>query len=557
VQSLYGGAYSEYLKKIDVSQTHDGYFSQDKKGRMVNPGTAARSDESEDQTAYDKILRDKAGLLSFDKPIRFIFSHSALREGWDNPNVFVIGMLKHSENNISRRQEVGRGLRLAVNQNGDRMDDPATVHQVNVLTVIASEGYKEFVSGLQKDMLEALSARPRKADTAFFTGKILHGATGDVEVTEKMAQMLSAYLLVNGYTDDKHVITPEYHDAKAAGTLVPLPPLLASHAAELFKLVDSVFNPADLPEIEDSRKEKTNSLNANFEKKAFRELWSKIHTKAVYSVSFDTNELIEKSVAVLNADLKVAPLQYVVERGEQTAKTSYEALRKSDGFATPQTQTSTLQTSVQSQVPYDLLGKVAEETQLTRRTVGAILHRISPKKFAEFRVNPEDFLRVAGRLINEQKAAVIIEHLTYNATSQSYDIDIFSQEKPKADLSKAVEVEHHIYDYVFVDSNTEREFVKLLDNGVEVEVYAKLPKSFFIPTPVGKYSPDWAIAFKEGTVKHIYFIAETKGDLSSLELRPIEKTKIECAERFFAKITSEQVKYAAVESFGKLMELVQ
>ena len=172
-------------------------------------------------------------------------------------------------------------------------------------------------------------------------------------------------------------------------------------------------------------------------------------------------------------------------------------------------------------------------------------------------MNPEDFLRVAGRLINEQKASVIIEHLTYNATSQSYAIDIFSQEKPKADFSRAVEVERHIYDYVFVDANTEREFVKRLDKGAEVEVYAKLPKSFFIPTPVGNYSPDWAIAFKEGTVKHVYFVAETKGDLSSLELRGIEEAKIKCARKFFAKITSDQVRYDVVDSYGKLMELVQ
>jgi type III restriction enzyme len=557
VQSLHSGTYGDYLKKIEPARTHDGYFAQDKKGRMVNPGTAARSDESDDQTAYDLILRNKARLLSFEEPVRFLFSHSALREGWDNPNVFVIGMLKHSVNNISRRQEVGRGLRLAVNQNGDRMDHPATVHQINVLTVIASEGYKEFVAGLQRDMLEALSARPRKADTAFFTGKVLHTDSGDIEVTEKMGQMLSAWLLVNGYTDDKHVITPDYHEAKAAGMLASLPASLAPHAAELFKLVDSVFNPADLPAAEDDRNIRSNKLNtANFEKKEFRELWNRIHRKAVYSVSFNTDELIEKSVAVLDAELKVAPLQYVVERGEQTANTTYEALRGGDGFATPQTQTSVLQTSVQSQVPYDLIGKLAEETQLTRRTIGAILHRMAPSKFALFRANPEDFLRVAGRLINEQKASVIIEHLTYNPTSQSYSIDIFSQDKPKADFSKAVEAERHIYEYVFVDANTEREFVKRLDKGVEVDVYAKLPKSFFIPTPVGNYSPDWAIAFKEGTVKHIYFIAETKGDLSSLELRGIEEAKIKCARKFFANITSDQVRYEVVDSYQKLMELV-
>jgi type III restriction enzyme len=558
IVNLHNGAYTDYLKGIATAKTHDGYFSQDKKtGRMVNPDRAAKSDESDDQSAYDKILRDKAGLLSFEKPIRFIFSHSALREGWDNPNVFVIGMLKHSDNNISRRQEVGRGLRLAVNKNGDRVDDPATVHQVNILTVVASEGYKDFVAGLQKDMLEALSARPKKADTEYFKGKIIKTETGDVEVTEKVAQLLSAYLLINGYTDDKHLITPAYHEAKAAGSLAALPGPLVPHAPELLKLVDSVFSPSELPEIEDGRKVKTNKLNANFEKKAFRELWNRIHTKAVYTVSFETGELIEKCVTVLDADLKVAPLQYIVERGQQTDKTTYGALRGGGGFVAPQTQTSTLTTSIQSEVSYDLLGKLAEATQLTRRTIGAILQKIAPSQFALYKVNPEDFLRVSARLINEQKAAVIVDHLTYRPTEQSYAIDIFAHDKPKADFSKAIEVQHHIYDYVFTDAGTEREFVKALDKGTEVEVYAKLPKSFFIPTPVGHYSPDWAIAFKDGQVKHIYFIAETKGSLSSLDLRKIEEFKIECAKRFFAKISSDQVKYDVVDSYGKLMQLVQ
>lgn len=557
IVTLHETDYNRYLRGIDTGRTHDGYFSRDKKGRLVNPAKAARSDESDDQTAYDLILRNKARLLSLEEPVRFIFSHSALREGWDNPNVFVICMLKHSDSTISRRQEVGRGLRLAVNQNGDRMDDPATVHQINVLSVVASEGYAEFVSGLQKDMVAALSARPRKADTAYFTGKLLKTPEGDVSVTPQMAQMLNAYLLVNGYTDDSHVITPAYHQAKEAGTLAPMPPSLAPHATSLLQLVDSVFSEADLPAIEDERKVKTNQLNANFDKKAFRELWNRIHTKAVYSVSFETDELITKCVAALDADLKVAPLQYIVQRGEQTATTTYEALRGGDGFRAPQTQTEKLKESVHSAVPYDLLGRLADETKLTRRTIGSVLQQILPSTFAKYRVNPEDFLRVVGRLINEQKAAVVVDHLMYRPTEQSYAVDIFAQQKPKADFDKAERVKKHIYDYVFTDSKTERDFVKALDEGSEVEVYAKLPKSFFIPTPVGNYSPDWAIAFQEGKVRHVYFVAETKGDLSTLELRPIEQFKIACARKFFAKISSDQVKYEAVTSYGKLMELVQ
>lgn len=209
-------------------------------------------------------------------------------------------MLKKSDNTTTRRQEVGRGLRLSVNQNGDRMDDPATVHELNVLTVVASESYKEFVAGLQKDIAAVLSARPQKADETFFTGKVLKTATGDVPVTPQMATMVTAYLLGNDYIDDSYRITPAYHDAKLAGTVATLPGKLATHATEIFQLIDSVYSKEQLPEIEDGRKGQPNPLNANFHKKAFRELWSRIHQKAIYSVQFETTELISKCVQALD-----------------------------------------------------------------------------------------------------------------------------------------------------------------------------------------------------------------------------------------------------------------
>jgi type III restriction enzyme len=556
ILTLEDSKYNQYLRGIATVQTHEGYFSIDKKSkRLVNPETGARSTESDDVDAYDLILKNKKRLLQFDEPVRFLFSHSALREGWDNPNVFVIGMLKHSDNTVSRRQEVGRGLRLAVNQNGDRMDDPATVHDVNVLTVVASESYKEFVAGLQKDIAAALSARPQKADEAYFTGKVLKTAAGDIPVTPQMAKLLTRYLIKHDYTDTDDKITGAYHEAKQAGTLAPLPAELVAHSTHIFQLVDTVYSTDQLPEIENGRVPKENPLNANYHKKAFRELWSRIHQKAVYSVHFETAELIAKCVTTLDAELKVAPLQYVVERGEQTTETSYEALQAGDAFRLEQTQTARLNASVHSAVQYDLIGKLAAETTLTRATLGEILRKIRPSVFEFYRVNPEDFLRVAARLVNEQKATVIVEHLSYSATDETYGINIFTQQ-PKQDLSKGVKANHHIYDYVFTDSATERQFVELLDGGTEIEVYAKLPKSFTIPTPVGGYTPDWAIAFKQGSVKHIYFIAETKGSMSSMEMREIEKSKIRCATKFFAKITSDQVKYAVVNSYSKLMELV-
>jgi type III restriction enzyme len=559
ILTLDDSAYNHYLRGITTSRTHEGYFSIDKKNKhLVDPNERGTDRASDDVDAYDLILKRKAQLLSFEEPVRFIFTHSALREGWDNPNVFVIGMLKKAdpENVTTRRQEVGRGLRLSVNQKGDRMDDPATVHDLNVLTVVASEGYKEFVAGLQKDITKALSSRPQKADETFFTGKVLKTATGDVPVTPQMATMLAAYLLGNDYVDNNYGITPAYHEAKQAGTVAPLPTKLAPLATPIFQLIDSVYSADQLPEIANDRNGQKNPLNANFDKKEFQALWSRIHQKAVYSVHFETAELIAKCVAELNTELRVAPLQYVVQRGEQIADTSYEMLQAGEAFQLEQTQTAQMKASVLSAVKYDLIGKLAEETKLTRTTIGAILKQIMPSTFGKYRVNPEDFLRNAARLINEQKATVIVEHLTYSAIDEAYGIDIFTEDKGRKDFSKAVRTNHHIYDYVFTDSENEKKFVRALDTGTEIEVYAKLPKSFSIPTPVGGYTPDWAITFKQGTVKHVYFVAETKGSMSSMEIRPIEETKIKCAQKFFAKITSDQVKYDVVNSYSKLMELV-
>ena len=555
--------YWNYLKSIDVSKTHNGYFSIDKKGKLVDAIKTAKSEriESTDQSAYDLILKDKERLLSFDEPTRFIFSHSALREGWDNPNVFVICTLKHSDNTISRRQEVGRGLRIAVNQLGERQDDSATVHQTNVLTVVASESYKDFVTALQRDISESLSERPRVADIQYFTGKIIQTTEGTIEVTPQMAKQIYRYLVKNDYTDDNDQITQTYHDAVKNEELADLPEDLRAYKEQVFQLIESVYSDAKLPQIENDRGSKTNPLNANFEKKEFKELWSRINRKAAYSVHFDSSELTTKCVQTLNRKLRVTPLQYTVVRGEQTDDIDYEQVKSGDGFEVKESSTKYNAHSVHSAVKYDLIGKLAENVQLTRKTIAEILVRLEKAVFAHFKTNPERFISEAARLIQEQKATVIIEHLSYDAVTDTHDIDIFTDGQSKQDFSKAGEpLKRHIYDYVITDSKTERTFVKELDTAEEVVVYAKLPKGFFIPTPVGNYNPDWAISFKEGVVKHVYFVAETKGSMSSMELREIENTKIECARKFFEeinrKINPDNVKYDVVNSFGKLMEIV-
>ena len=550
--------YNRYLKGIQTGKTHNGYFSIDKKTKhLIDPEVGKKSTETDDVDAYDLILKDKERLLSLSEPVRFIFSHSALREGWDNPNVFVICTLKHSDNTISRRQEVGRGLRLSVDQSGDRMDDPATVHQVNILTVVASESYKDFVTGLQRDIGESLSARPRIADEAYFTGKVLKVEGGDIPVTAQMAKQIYKYLLKNDYTDDADKITQAYHDARKDESVAALPPELAPYAEQMFQLIDSVFSDAQLPHVDDERKTKPNPLNANFQKKEFKELWGRINRKAVYSVKFDTKELVAKCIISLDKELKVSPLQYNIVAGEQKDGATYDSVKQGEAFRISETTTETHKASVHSAVRYDLIGKLSEATTLTRRTIASILQGTNVAVFSQYKLNPEDFIHKATRLINEQKATVIVEHLSYDPVADSFSTDIFAQEKNQDDFSKAFKTERHIFDYVFTDSKNERSFVQELDASTEVIVYAKLPRGFFIPTPVGNYNPDWAIAFKEGKVKHIYFVAETKGSLSSLDLRKIEECKIDCARKFFAKIASDQVKYDVVDSYGKLMEIVQ
>ena len=557
--------YQTYLRRDDVRQVHEGYFSIDKKTKYQIDGKVSRrgddKGQSTDADAYDLILKDKERLLSFAEPVRFIFSHSALREGWDNPNVFVMGMLKKSDNTVSRRQEIGRGLRLSVDQHGERMDNPVTVHDINELTVVTDESYTDFVTGLQREISESLAARPRKASVAFFVGKTIQTPSGELVIGEAVAQALYKYLTKNGYVNDDNTIADAYKQAKKEGTLAaPTSEVLKSIIDFVWPLIDVLY--LDLPVPTDDRKPKKIPLNeANFARKEFQELWGRINHRAVYQVEFDSAELIRKAIAHLDRHLNVAALQYVVRAGRQREQLETDDLTSSgSGFAMQTAQTHTETVNAHSQVKYDLLGEITEKTQLTRRTVAAILSGITPGTFAKFRLNPEQFITEAARLINEQKATVIVEHLTYDALEDRFDSAIFTENQTVQDFSKAgAKLKKHIYDYVVTGSRIERQFVAELDTSHEVAVYAKLPRGFFVPTPVGDYNPDWAIAFTEGSVKHLYFVADTKGSLSTLQLKGVEDAKIECARKFFASLSEKNgndVTYDVVADYTELMQLV-
>lgn len=560
-RDIFDPAYMKYLDDVPVEKIHAGYFSIDKKtGRAVDSSLRRGSDLSDDISAYDLILKDKERLLSFDEPTRVIFSHSALREGWDNPNVFQICTLKHAASVTAKRQEVGRGLRLAVDQTGQRMDRTVlgdAVHEVNVLTVIASESYAGFVGDLQKQMEAELYDRPKAASEAYFQGKTVQSADGTaVQLDEKAARAIYFYLGMNGYVDIEGHVTEDYRTALAAGTLAPLPEALMPMAEGVHRLVQAIYDESVLRTmISDAGATKTpeNKLNERFYRKEFQELWKRINHKYVYTVHFSSSELIRNAIDHINGRLDVSRLQYTITYGSQPTDLDAQMVADGTSFDYGKSRTRTLKRAQESTVTYDLIGRIAAGTTLTRRTVAEILRGIQPAVFAMYRENPEEFIRKMICLILEQKATTVIDHITYNMGAGSYDSSIFMTERRP--LVEAYEAKRAIQKYLFPDGQVEKRFAEAMDGQEEVLCYAKLPRGFKIPTPVGSYAPDWAIVFHDGTVKHIYFVAETKGSLSTLQQRPIEQAKIACAKRLFEKL-NDVVVYECVDDFQTLMNRV-
>ena len=568
--TVFDTPYQKYLKSMcsDVSTVHKGYFSIDKKtGRSIDSQLKRGSEFSDDISAYDLILKNKERLLSFDEPTRFIFSHSALREGWDNPNVFQICTLKHSDSQTAKRQEVGRGLRLCVNQHGTRMDAEScgdSVHDINMLTVIASESYKGFVADLQSDIKTVLYDRPTTATSEYFKGKYVKVDGTPTLIDGNTADAIEFYLISNGYVDMKRKVTDKYRTDVKMGTVAPLPEEIQSMAEGIHTLIQSVYDDSVLNDMFSDGHEtkvKENPLNENFAKAEFQALWKQINHKYAYTVEFDSDELIRKSIAHINEKLFVSELQYTTTVGRQKSQMNEYEISRGDSFVRESSGTYTLTHAQTSQIKYDLIGKVAEGTVLTRKTAAAILKGLRPDKLYMFKNNPEEFISKVIKLIKEQKATMIVEHISYNQIEGGYDSAIFTAEKSAQTFDKAFRANKAIQDYVFTDGSAEmsieRRFVEDLDAAQEVCVYAKLPKGFHIPTPVGNYSPDWAIAFYEGTVKHIFFVAETKGTMESLNLRPIEQAKISCAKKLFNEMSTSNVKYHDVDSYQNLLNVMK
>jgi len=558
--------YMRYLASIPVEKTHAGYFSIDKKGRMINSKVSRKETTSDDIDAYDLIMKNKELLLDQDpkrSPVRFIFSHSALREGWDNPNVFQICTLKSSSSEIRKRQEVGRGMRLCVNQDGERQDAGVLgndVQNINVLTIIASESYESFAKGLQSEIAEDIADRPRTVTMELFLNKVITDARGNETVIDQDTASAIMYdMTVNRYVDRKGCLTDKYYEDKANGEL-KITEEVKGCEESVIQIIDSIYDPkAMAPENARSNNVELHVDEEKLNSKEFKALWSRINSKSVYVVNFDTDELVRKSIASLDSKLHVAKIYFKVESGSMGEIKSREQLQSGQAFVKEETATFNAKHAIiaSKNVTYDLVGRIVDSTGLTRKAVIQILTGIHKPTFDQFKYNPEEFILKASQLINDEKATAIIEHITYNVMDDHYGTDVFTEPTIKGKLgTNAMKAKKHLYDHIVYDSTNERDFATELDASKDVAVYVKLPDGFYISTPVGHYNPDWAIAFYEGSVKHIYFVAETKGSMRSMQLRLIEESKIHCAREHFKAISSDKVVYDVVDSYKSLMEKV-
>lgn len=552
-------AYLRYLSdpRNAAEKIHQGYFSMDKKGKAVESGNKEGENE---ERAFDLIMKDKERLLSLKEPVRFIFSHSALKEGWDNPNVFQICTLKNSDNETKKRQEVGRGMRLCVNQNGERQDADVLgdhVFDTNILTVIASESYDDFAKKLQTEMAEACADRPIIITPNLFEGKPYTKADG-TNGRFDLAQARDIYdeLVCQKYVK-KGELTAKYYEDKRNGTLDFEE--LNNMKDGIIAALDTVFNPSSV-KPEDARKPKTaNFQQENFDKKEFQELWKRINQRTYYQVNFDTSDLVKKSIKALDDNLKVTEIRIVVEGGSLDNVRDKESLETGVAMTQGNTRTIHVTEAIGKGVTYDLIGKLVMATGLTRKTIVEILKGIKPATFHLFKFNPEEFIIKASLIINDCKALAVIQCIKYEKLNDKFSTDIFTENMLRGKLGiNAIESTKSLYDLVVLDSmGTEKNFAESLEYEDDVVVYTKLPNDFYINTPMGKYNPDWAVAFREGSVKHVYFVAESKGnDLQNSQLRGSEESKIECARRHFKAISDNGYIYDVAKDYKSLYDIV-
>jgi type III restriction enzyme len=515
--------YKSLFKEVDLtapaSGVHDGYFSIDKKGGWTDTGESNQTGRDSAERAYNLIMKDKERLLSFDTPLKFIFSHSALREGWDNPNVFQICNLREINTERERRQTIGRGLRLCVDQTGQRLRG----FDVNTLTVIANESYEDFADKLQKEMEADTGIRFGMVEGHAFAQLAVASADGDAanvlgaERSEAMARHLKAL----GLIDAKGKVQDSLRKALKDGT-VPIPPELQAWEAQIIERLRKLAGKLDIKNADDK---KAIALRREvYLSPDFKALWDRIKHRTTYRVAFDNAQLLDTCVKAMQEAPKVTPTRARFRKAD---------LSIGRGGVAAESTTDSVYETLHEKIPLpDLLTELQDRTQLTRRSLVDVLQRSG--RLDDFKVNPQQFIDLAAQFINRYKQHAIVDGIRYTRLG---DAHVWAQELFETTellgYLNTLQANKSVFESVLYDSEIERSFADALERNESVKLYVKLPSWFKIPTPLGSYNPDWAVVIDHDGQEKLYFVVETKGSLVALDLRTGESDKIDCGAKHF------------------------
>lgn len=542
--------YQSLFTEVDLAtaaeEVHNGYFSIDKKkvgNKSVEVFKDTRGDTKADDDTYNLIMRDKEKLLGFETPLKFIFSHSALREGWDNPNVFQICTLRDIQSERERRQTIGRGLRLCVNQEGQRLRG----FDINTLTVIATESYEQFADNLQKEIEADTGIRFGIVQDHQFAAVVVKGEDGkEAPLGFEKSKVLWAHLKAQGYIDTKGKVQDSLKVALKNGALI-VPAEFEAQWAQISEMLRKLSGKLEIKNADERKQIRTRQAVLNSPE--FKALWDRIKHKTTYRVQFDNEKLIQNCVDVLRSD------QF------QIAKTRLQ-WRKADisigkgGVDAKEKKGADIVTLNEGDIELpDLLTDLQDRTQLTRKTITRILTESG--RLNDFKRNPQQFIELTGEIINRQKRMALVDGIKYQrlGEEQFYAQELFANGELTGYLKNLLDAEKSVYEQVVYDSGTERDFASQLEMNNAIKVYAKLPGWFKVPTPLGSYNPDWAVLVEQEGGERLYFVVETKSSLFTEDLRDKESAKIECGRAHFDTLAmgDNPAKYLVATKFEELV----
>ena len=538
--------YRSLFGEVDITAAvevvHDGYFSIDRKGGWTDTAENNRTGRDNAERVYNLIMKDKERLLSLDEPLKFIFSHSALREGWDNPNVFQICALRDVQTERERRQTIGRGLRLCVNQSGERLRG----FELNTLTVIARESYEEFAENLQREIERDTGIRFGLVESHTFARIPVTGSGGKATAFGfDRSQTLFDHLQEKGYIDGSGRIQDCLREALRDDRLV-LPKEFAAFRADIANVLQKLSGRLDVKDAD--KRQTVRPRQAVLDSPEFKKLWDRIKYRTSYRVAFDNEALLEKSVAAL----RNAPS--IPKTRMQWHKASLSIGRVGVETAKIEGSTPIVIDEPDMELP-DLLTELQDRTQLTRRSIHEIL--VGSERLEDFKYNPQKFIELTAKAINDCKKHELVDGIKYQQIGGKdyFAQELFEQEELTGYLKNMISVRKSVHEKVIYESDTEARFAKALESEYCVKLYAKLPGWFKVPTPLGSYNPDWAVLINTDDGEQLFFVVETKGSMHSNDLRRIERDKINCGKAHFQALQGQEnpARYEVASSVDELL----